>query len=131
MLRYLRALDPDRCGIVRWMGDFKHGPHVCLVFELLEQSLWDFTQQTANNALPLMQLKHVVGQVWLDFYLKNVCVCGGGYQRRVLANERQSRAGHDFALRLLLIDVPLAHTASSASRQRGTTLTKVLTKFCP
>ena len=64
MLTYLRALDPDSCGIVRWLGDFKHGPHICLVFELLEQSLLDFVCQTANHCLPLMQIKHIVEQVW-------------------------------------------------------------------
>ncbi|CAL8320538.1 unnamed protein product [Boreogadus saida] len=68
MLRLLRFLDPDRCGIVRWMGVFKHGPHICLVFELLEQSLMDFVDQTADNTLPLMQIKHIVAQLASALY---------------------------------------------------------------
>ena len=72
MLRLLRFLDPDRCGIVRWMGVFKHGPHICLVFELLEQSLMDFVEQTADNTLPLMQIKHIVAQVRLDLDLNTI-----------------------------------------------------------
>ncbi|CAL8398598.1 unnamed protein product [Arctogadus glacialis] len=62
MLRFLRVVDPDTCGIVRWMGFFKHGPHVCLVFELLKQSLMDFAMQTADRTLPLRQIKHILEQ---------------------------------------------------------------------
>ncbi|CAL8308757.1 unnamed protein product [Boreogadus saida] len=63
VLKCLRALDPEKCGIVRWMGALKHGPHFCLVFELLEQSLQAFAHQTANHCLPLMQIKNIVEQV--------------------------------------------------------------------
>ena len=66
MLTYLRALDPDMCGIVRWMGMFNHGPHPCLVFELLEQSLYDFVRQRPNHKLPVMQIRPIVEQVRLD-----------------------------------------------------------------
>ncbi|CAL8259596.1 unnamed protein product [Arctogadus glacialis] len=63
ILRCLRALDPEKCGIVRWMGALKHGPHFCLVFELLDQSLLAFAHQTANHCLPLMQIKNIVEQL--------------------------------------------------------------------
>ena len=53
------------------MGDFKHGPYVCLVFELLDQSLLDFTRQRAGRSLPLMQIENIVEQVRLDLNLKN------------------------------------------------------------
>ncbi|CAL8258648.1 unnamed protein product [Arctogadus glacialis] len=60
VLRCLRALDPEKCGIVRWMGA---RPHFCLVFELLDQSLLAFAHQTANHCLPLMQIKNIVEQL--------------------------------------------------------------------
>ncbi|CAL8308787.1 unnamed protein product [Boreogadus saida] len=63
ILRCLRALDPEKCGIVRWIGALKHGPHFCLVFELLEQSLQAFAHQTANHCLSLMQIKNIVEQL--------------------------------------------------------------------
>ncbi|XP_056458411.1 homeodomain-interacting protein kinase 2-like [Gadus chalcogrammus] len=63
ILTRLQALDPERCGIVKWMGDFKHGPYVCLVFELLDQSLLDFTRQRAGRSLPLMQIENIVEQL--------------------------------------------------------------------
>ena len=63
MLTDLQALDPDMCGIVRWLGNFNHGPHACLVFELLDQSLLDFAWQRADHTLPLMQIKEIVQQV--------------------------------------------------------------------
>jgi hypothetical protein len=74
MLRFLRVLDPDSCGIVKWMGFFKHGPHVCLVFELLKQSLMDFAMLTANHTLPLRQIKHILEQVRLDLQPNLNCV---------------------------------------------------------
>ena len=72
MLTYLQALDMDRCGIVRWFGDFNHGPHACLVFELLDQSLMDFAWQRADHTLPLMQIKEIVQQVRLDLNLNTI-----------------------------------------------------------
>ena len=72
MLTCLRALDPERCGIVRWMGTFNHGPHACLVFELLDQSLFDFARQRADCTLPLMQIIQIVEQVMLDLNLNTI-----------------------------------------------------------
>ena len=69
MLRYLKTLDPERCGIVRWMGDFRHGPHRCLVFELLDQTLTDFAWQREDHSLPLDQIRNIVEQVRLDLNL--------------------------------------------------------------
>ena len=61
----LRVLDPDECGIVRWMGVFTHGPRVCLEFELLDRSLRDLTQQTERHVLPLARIRIILEQVWL------------------------------------------------------------------
>ncbi|CAL8269012.1 unnamed protein product [Arctogadus glacialis] len=63
ILERLQVLDPDECGIVRWMGVFKHGPRICLEFELLDRSLRDLTQQTEHHILPLMQIKIILQQL--------------------------------------------------------------------
>ncbi|CAL8398063.1 unnamed protein product [Arctogadus glacialis] len=114
MLRLLRFLDPDRCGIVRWMGVFKHGPHICLVFELLEQSLMDFVEQTADNILPLMQIKHIVAQlasalyhigtrgvIHCDLKPENVMMTGKDTQVKIIdfglsIHVSQAKIGRDF-----------------------------------
>uniref|UniRef100_A0A8C4ZCN9 Protein kinase domain-containing protein n=1 Tax=Gadus morhua TaxID=8049 RepID=A0A8C4ZCN9_GADMO len=114
MLRLLRFLDPDRCGIVRWMGVFKHGPHICLVFELLEQSLMDFVEQTADNTLPLMQIKHIVAQlasalyhlgtrgvIHCDLKPENVMMTGKDTQVKIIdfglsIHVSQAKIGRDF-----------------------------------
>ena len=48
------------------MGVFTHGPRICLEFELLDRSLRDLTQQTEHHILPLMQIKIILQQVWLE-----------------------------------------------------------------
>ncbi|XP_059923437.1 homeodomain-interacting protein kinase 2-like [Gadus macrocephalus] len=63
ILERLQVLDPDECGIVRWMGVFRHGPRICLEFELLDRSLRDLTQQTEHHILPLMQIKIILQQL--------------------------------------------------------------------
>ena len=45
MLQTLRALDPDRCAIVRWNSSFVDNSHICLEFELLSMSLLDLLDQ--------------------------------------------------------------------------------------
>lgn len=61
MLERIRALDPDRCAIVRWNGCFQDRGHVCLEFELLHMSLRDFLKE--NQALSLDDIRTVLNQV--------------------------------------------------------------------
>lgn len=42
ILKRLQCLDPDMCHIVRWKEFFFHGENICLNFELLDESLFDF-----------------------------------------------------------------------------------------
>lgn len=61
MLKSIRALDPDRCAIVRWNGWFQDRRHVCLEFELLHMSLRDFLRE--NEALTMDEIRTVLNQV--------------------------------------------------------------------
>ncbi|KAG7271432.1 hypothetical protein CRUP_013682, partial [Coryphaenoides rupestris] len=63
MVRGLRCLDPDVSGIVRYMGHFKHGPHHCLEFELLNMSLLNLTEDAEDKKLPLMQIRDILKQM--------------------------------------------------------------------
>ncbi|KAG7273298.1 hypothetical protein CRUP_009726 [Coryphaenoides rupestris] len=63
MLTDLQCLDPDVSGIVRWMGHFNYGPHICLEFELLNSSLTDLAQQAEHHKLPLMQIRDILKQL--------------------------------------------------------------------
>lgn len=42
ILKRLQCLDPDMCHIVHWKDFFFHGENICLNFELLDESLFDF-----------------------------------------------------------------------------------------
>ncbi|CAL8239986.1 unnamed protein product [Gadus morhua 'NCC'] len=114
MLRFLRVLDPDSCGIVKWMGFFKHGPHVCLVFELLKQSLMDFAMLTANHTLPLRQIKHILeqlasaldhlgcfGVIHGDLKPENIMMTGQGTRVKIIdfglsIHVSKAKIGHNF-----------------------------------
>ncbi|TKS82885.1 Homeodomain-interacting protein kinase 1 [Collichthys lucidus] len=63
IMRKLKALDPDRCNIVRWHEIFIDRGHICLEFEHLDKSLYDFMRNRAFRPLPLTQIRPVVQQL--------------------------------------------------------------------
>ncbi|XP_044195963.1 homeodomain-interacting protein kinase 2-like [Thunnus albacares] len=63
ILKSLQTLDPDKCNIIRWNGSFLHEERICLEFELLDQSLFDFMEQRCNQPLPIKELRPVVHQL--------------------------------------------------------------------
>ncbi|KAL3976724.1 myelin protein zero [Sarotherodon galilaeus] len=63
ILEQLRHLDPDRCNIVEWNGYFLDGEHICLNFELLDQSLWDYIGDRNNQGLPIRELRPILHQL--------------------------------------------------------------------
>lgn len=63
ILKSLQTLDPDKSNIVRWHGAFLHDERICLEFELLDQSLFDFMEQRCNKPLSIKELRPVVHQV--------------------------------------------------------------------
>ncbi|XP_041050329.1 homeodomain-interacting protein kinase 4-like [Carcharodon carcharias] len=56
MLRMLGSVDSDKFHIVRFFESFNDDAKLCLVFELLEQSLYEY--QKENNFLPL-PIRHI------------------------------------------------------------------------
>lgn len=59
----LKSLDPDRCNIVRWHEIFIDRGHICLEFEHLDKSLYDFMRDRHFRPLLLMEIRPVVQQV--------------------------------------------------------------------
>ena len=62
MLKIIKALDPDKCNIVRWFEHFVHRGHTCLVFEKLDISLFDYWNSTLQP-LSLLELSVITQQV--------------------------------------------------------------------
>ncbi|KAM7371094.1 hypothetical protein PAMP_010589 [Pampus punctatissimus] len=63
MLRSLQCLDPDTCNIIRWNGFFFTQDHICLEFELLDQSLRDYMCDRNYTGLPIEEISPVVYQL--------------------------------------------------------------------
>uniref|UniRef100_A0A669CLC3 Protein kinase domain-containing protein n=1 Tax=Oreochromis niloticus TaxID=8128 RepID=A0A669CLC3_ORENI len=63
ILEQLQRLDPDRCNIVEWHGYFLDGERICLNFELLDQSLWDYIGDWNNQGLPIRELRPILHQI--------------------------------------------------------------------
>lgn len=92
ILRRLQCLDPDMCHIVRWKEFFFHGENICLNFELLDESLFDFIVNrekglsTAEARTILHQTTtalchlHSIGIIHADIKPDNVMMVNCGQQ---------------------------------------------------
>ena len=63
ILSRLAREDADDCHFVRAYEFFKHKNHTCLVFEMLEQNLYDFLKQSKFNPLLLRHIRPITRQV--------------------------------------------------------------------
>ena len=63
ILSRLSAENADEFNFVRAYECFQHKNHTCLVFELLEQNLYDFLKQSKFRPLPLKHIRPVLQQV--------------------------------------------------------------------
>ncbi|KAK1886281.1 Homeodomain-interacting protein kinase 2 [Dissostichus eleginoides] len=57
ILQKLQTLDADKCSLVKWYGSFYHEKLICLEFELLDLSLYEYTLQRKHNALPIAEIR--------------------------------------------------------------------------
>ena len=53
----------DEFNFVRAYECFQHKNHTCLVFEMLEQNLYDFLKQNKFSPLPLKYIRPILQQV--------------------------------------------------------------------
>ena len=56
----------DEFNFVRAYECFTHKNHTCLVFEMLEQNLYDFLKQNKFQPLPLKYIRPITHQVSLE-----------------------------------------------------------------
>jgi homeodomain interacting protein kinase len=63
ILSRLGQENADEYNLVRAYEVFQHKHHTCLVFEMLEQNLYDFLKQNKFSPLPLKCIRPVVQQV--------------------------------------------------------------------
>ncbi|XP_053181580.1 homeodomain-interacting protein kinase 1-like [Scomber japonicus] len=63
ILQELTALDADRCNLVKWDGFFLHEQLICLRFELLDMSLFDYMEQRDFLPMDMNQVRPVLHQL--------------------------------------------------------------------
>uniref|UniRef100_A0A669D1J8 Protein kinase domain-containing protein n=1 Tax=Oreochromis niloticus TaxID=8128 RepID=A0A669D1J8_ORENI len=110
ILEQLRRLDPDRCNIVEWNGYFLDGERICLNFELLDQSLWDYIGDRNNQGLPIRELRPILHQLANAlFHLGSVGIVHADLKPgNIMVVKR-----HDSPIKVKLIDFGLAFPASA------------------
>lgn len=59
----LSAENADEYNFVRSYECFQHKGHTCLVFEMLEQNLYDFLKHSKFSPLPLRHIRPILQQV--------------------------------------------------------------------
>uniref|UniRef100_A0A3B4FEG1 Protein kinase domain-containing protein n=1 Tax=Pundamilia nyererei TaxID=303518 RepID=A0A3B4FEG1_9CICH len=110
ILEQLRRLDPDRCNIVEWNGYFLDGERICLNFELLDQSLWDYIGDRKNRGLPIRELSPILHQLANAlFHLGSVGIVHADLKSgNIMVVNR-----HESPVKVKVIDFGLAHPASA------------------
>uniref|UniRef100_A0AAZ1X7V3 Protein kinase domain-containing protein n=1 Tax=Oreochromis aureus TaxID=47969 RepID=A0AAZ1X7V3_OREAU len=110
ILEQLRRLDPDRCNIVEWNGYFLDGERICLNFELLDQSLWDYIRDRNNQGLPIRELRPILHQLANAlFHLGSVGIVHADLKPgNIMVVNR-----HESPIKVKLIDFGLACPASA------------------
>lgn len=63
ILSRLSQENADEFNFVRAFECFQHKSHTCLVFEMLEQNLYDFLKQNKFSPLPLKYIRPILQQV--------------------------------------------------------------------
>lgn len=67
ILARLSSENAEEHNVVRALECFQHRSHTCLVFEMLEQNLYDFLKQNKFSPLPLKIIRPILQQVNLTF----------------------------------------------------------------
>ncbi|XP_037610617.1 homeodomain-interacting protein kinase 1-like [Sebastes umbrosus] len=111
ILKRLRCLDPDACNIVRCNGFFLDNDLTCLVFELLDQSLFDYMEERRNRGLPVTELRPVVHQLATALtHLSSIGIVHADIKpENIMVVDRRQQP-----LKVKLIDFGLAFPASTA-----------------
>ena len=69
ILSRLSQENADEFNFIRAHECFQHKNHTCLVFELLEQNLYDFLKQNKFSPLPLKFIRPIMQQVSISLFM--------------------------------------------------------------
>lgn len=83
MLKAVGVLNPDLTNMVKFFEQFEHMGHTCLVFEMLDTSLYDLLLERDWKPLSLKQIRPIAKQVLLYFLFS------------MSANSQSYAAAHD------------------------------------
>lgn len=83
ILSRLSQENADEFNFVRAFECFQHKNHTCLVFEMLEQNLYDFLKQNKFSPLPLKYIRPILQQVGGERSHRNAlhCCCASSATR--------------------------------------------------
>ncbi|XP_077420597.1 homeodomain-interacting protein kinase 3-like [Vanacampus margaritifer] len=59
----IKKMDADKCHLVQWNSIFSITGHVCIEFELLDKSLYDFVKERNFRPLQLKEIRPVIHQL--------------------------------------------------------------------
>uniref|UniRef100_A0A3B4Z0J0 Protein kinase domain-containing protein n=1 Tax=Seriola lalandi dorsalis TaxID=1841481 RepID=A0A3B4Z0J0_SERLL len=111
MLEAVSACDPDKKNILRFMENFRFSNLSCLVFEMLDRSLWDLVEERKWEPLSVSEIRPVTHQLLFAFEpLKNI-----GLMHTDLKPDNIMLVNHkDQPFKIKLIDFGMARPASKA-----------------
>ncbi|XP_077586425.1 homeodomain-interacting protein kinase 1-like [Stigmatopora nigra] len=66
ILEIVRALDPVKKSIVKYIENFEHEGYTCLAFEMLDMSLFDFVKKR-NKPLSISEIRPIAHQLLMAF----------------------------------------------------------------
>lgn len=65
MLKAISVLNPDLIKVVKFFEQFEHMGQTCLVFEMLDRSLYDLLQERNWKPLSVNEIRPIAKQVLL------------------------------------------------------------------
>lgn len=78
MLELISKLDPDHSNLVKFLEQFEYMGHTCLVFEMLDNDLYDLLEERQCHPVHLKEIRPIAQQVWniaifFLFFTSTIC----------------------------------------------------------
>ncbi|KAF3704181.1 Homeodomain-interacting protein kinase 1 [Channa argus] len=110
ILEALLDVDPDKKNIIKFMGSFRFHELPCLIFEMLDKSIWDLMQERNWAPLSLNEIRPITQQILVAFdALKGLGIMHGDLKLDNVMLVNHSKQ----PLRVKLIDFGLAMPEST------------------
>lgn len=63
-MELISKLDPDKNNLVKFFEQFEYMGQTCLVFEMLDNDLYDLLEERQCNPVHLKEIRPIAQQVW-------------------------------------------------------------------